>query len=62
MIIFISEKVETEVGQPGRNGPLVHRRAQTEDRMMLQQKPDPGPARNRLPPTVVTTVEAILQM
>ena len=62
MICFISEKVETEVGQTGRSGPRALRRAQTKDRTMLQEKPDPGPARNRLQPTVVTTVEAILQM
>ena len=62
MICFISEKVETVVGQPGRNGPLARRRAQTEDRTMLQEKPDPEPARTQHQNMEATTVEAILQM
>ena len=62
MVCFISEKVEMEVGLPGRNGPRALRRAQTKDRTMLQEKPDPGHAQNRLLPTAVTTVSVILQM
>ena len=62
MICLIFEKVETEVGQTGLNGPHAPRLAQTKDRTMLQEKPDPEPARIQHQNTEATTVEAILQM
>ena len=62
MICFISEKVETEVGRPGQNGPLAPRHAQIKDRMMLQEKPDLEPARTQHQNMEATTVEDILKM
>ena len=61
MICVISKKAETEDGRTGRLGRLVPSRVQTKGQTMLQEKPDPGHARNRLQPTEVMTVEAILK-
>ena len=56
MICFISQKVAMDNGRRGRHGLHVRRHVQTKDQMMLQEKPDPGPAPIPLLPMAVTTV------
>ena len=51
-----------EVGRAGRPGQPARRHAQTEDQMMLQEKPDIEPARTSHQNTEETTVEDILKM
>ena len=59
MICFISQKVAMDNGRRGRHGLHVRRHVQTEDQMMLQGKPDPGPVRTRLLHMAEMTVVAI---